>query len=101
MVAATLHPLSGTVRWTLNAHKRGILGFDWSERHNVLVTYGLEREAYLFNPFTSRPVGIMRGHTASICHAIFNDADHQIITCAVDKVIHAYTPAPAPHSTLD
>lgn len=27
-------PERGAVRWSLTAHKRGILGFDWSHKHN-------------------------------------------------------------------
>jgi WD40 repeat protein len=86
---------SSAARWTLKAFKKqhlhGIFGFARSEKHNVIATWGLEREAFVWNPYSQQPMAELDGHGSSVMSVMFNDAADQVITAsAMDKCVRIW-----------
>jgi WD40 repeat protein len=84
-----------TARWTLKAYKKqhlhGIFGFARSEKHNVIATWGLEREAFVWNPYSQQPMAQLDGHGCSVMSVVFNDATDQVITASsADKNVRIW-----------
>jgi WD40 repeat protein len=82
-------------RWTLKAYKKqhlhGIFGFARSEKHNVIATWGLEREAYVWNPYSQQPMAQLDGHGCSVMSVAFNDAADQVISMSsADKNVRIW-----------
>jgi WD40 repeat protein len=82
-------------RWTLKAYKKqhlhGIFGFARSQKHNVIATWGLEREVYVWNPYSQQPMAVLEGHGCSVMSVVFNDAADQIITASAgDKNVRIW-----------
>ena len=72
-------------------HLHGVFGFARSERHNVIATWGLEREAYVWNPYSQQPMAQLDGHGSSVMSVVFHDAADQVITASsVDKTVRIW-----------
>jgi hypothetical protein len=86
---------SNAARWTLKAYKKhhlhGIFGFTRSDKHNVIVTWGLEREAYVWNPYSQQPMAQLDGHGSSVMSVVFNDPADQVISMSsADKNVRIW-----------
>ena len=72
-------------------HLHGVFGFARSERHNVIATWGLEREAFVWNPYSQQPMAQLDGHGSSVMSVVFHDAADQVITASsVDKTVRIW-----------
>jgi WD40 repeat protein len=57
----------------------------------VIATWGLEREAFVWNPYSQQPMAELDGHGSSVMSVMFNDAADQVITAsAMDKCVRIW-----------
>ena len=75
------------VKWKVTDHLSGVYSFAFCRSYNFIASCGLERNVLLFNPFTGKSVGTLAGHSASVCDVIVNEADNQLISLSMDKVV--------------
>uniref|UniRef100_A0A3Q3A3L0 WD40 repeat domain 95 n=1 Tax=Kryptolebias marmoratus TaxID=37003 RepID=A0A3Q3A3L0_KRYMA len=69
-----------------SVHK-GVKTFDLCQKHNLLVTGGMDRLVRLWNPYFSKPTGILKGHSAPIFSLCVSSEDSQIFSLSVDATI--------------
>ena len=64
----------------------GVHSFGYSQRSKFMVSCGLERKIYLWDPFTCKVVHTLMGHNSSVKEVLVNDARNIMISLSVDKV---------------
>ncbi|XP_078586384.1 cilia- and flagella-associated protein 337-like [Branchiostoma floridae x Branchiostoma japonicum] len=70
---------------------QGIHCFDYHEQMNLIVTGGVNHHVSLWNPYvTSKPIGLLRGHMASVVNVQFNTTKGQILSFSKDKVLRVW-----------
>ncbi|XP_037829323.1 WD repeat-containing protein on Y chromosome [Kryptolebias marmoratus] len=70
-----------------SVHK-GVKTFDLCQKHNLLVTGGMDRLVRLWNPyFSGKPTGILKGHSAPIFSLCVSSEDSQIFSLSVDATV--------------
>uniref|UniRef100_A0A8C3HSK4 WD repeat domain 49 n=1 Tax=Chrysemys picta bellii TaxID=8478 RepID=A0A8C3HSK4_CHRPI len=67
---------------------RGINAFDFHSRLNLIATAGINHRVCLWNPYvTSKPAGVLQGHSASVIAVQFITERKQLFSFSKDKVI--------------
>ncbi|XDV32103.1 hypothetical protein PO909_002992 [Leuciscus waleckii] len=65
---------------------KGVMTFDFCEKHNLLVTGGLDRLLRMWNPYVpNRPTGILKGHDAPVSYLCICSEDGHIYSVSTDK----------------
>eukprot|EP00759_Apiculatamorpha_spiralis_P026609 PhF_6_TR29406/c0_g1_i1/m.43430 len=82
-------PMTGAVSQTFRCD-HPVLGFDWSERMQLLVSHGPERVVNLWSMHKEDPAYSLEGHTQPLSYLAFNEARDQLITLSCDKVIKVW-----------
>nr|XP_048719949.1 WD repeat-containing protein 49 isoform X5 [Caretta caretta] len=71
---------------------RGINAFDFHSRLNLIATAGINHRVCLWNPYiTSKPAGVLQGHSASVIAVQFITERKQLFSFSEDKVISSDT----------
>ncbi|XP_048719949.2 cilia- and flagella-associated protein 337 isoform X4 [Caretta caretta] len=71
---------------------RGINAFDFHSRLNLIATAGINHRVCLWNPYiTSKPAGVLQGHSASVIAVQFITEQKQLFSFSEDKVISSDT----------
>ncbi|KAM4742739.1 cilia- and flagella-associated protein 337 [Anableps anableps] len=67
---------------------KGVKAFDLCQKHNLLVTGGMDRLIRLWNPrFSEKPTGILKGHSAPIFSLCISSEDNWIFSVSVDSTV--------------
>ncbi|KAM4889331.1 cilia- and flagella-associated protein 337 [Thomomys bottae] len=70
---------------------QGIHGFDYHSRLNLIATAGINNKVCLWNPYVvSKPVGELRGHSASVIAVQFFAERKQLFSFSRDKVLRLW-----------
>ncbi|XP_051846444.1 WD repeat-containing protein 49 [Antechinus flavipes] len=70
---------------------QGIHTFDYHSRLNLIATAGLNHRVCLWNPYvTSKPTGVLWGHSASVVAVQFFTARKQLFSFSKDKVLRLW-----------
>lgn len=73
---------------TLVGHRKGVYSIDWNKGYKLLASCGMERDVFIWNPFISKEVAQLQGHTAPLVDLCFNSNNHcELVTLASDKTI--------------
>ncbi|XP_048719950.2 cilia- and flagella-associated protein 337 isoform X6 [Caretta caretta] len=66
---------------------RGINAFDFHSRLNLIATAGINHRVCLWNPYiTSKPAGVLQGHSASVIAVQFITEQKQLFSFSEDKI---------------
>eukprot|EP00002_Diphylleia_rotans_P041076 TRINITY_DN9901_c0_g1_i2.p1 TRINITY_DN9901_c0_g1~~TRINITY_DN9901_c0_g1_i2.p1 ORF type:complete len:1349 (+),score=277.31 TRINITY_DN9901_c0_g1_i2:49-4095(+) len=71
----------------LKGHSGGVQSFDYSPLYKMVFSGGTSNDLIAWDPIRRNPIIRLWGHYAPITTAICNDANHQLISCSVDKTI--------------
>ncbi|XP_038273565.1 WD repeat-containing protein 49 isoform X3 [Dermochelys coriacea] len=70
---------------------RGINAFDFHSRLNLIATAGINHRVCLWNPYvTSKPAGVLQGHSASVIAVQFITERKQLFSFSEDKVLRLW-----------
>ncbi|XP_048201805.1 WD repeat-containing protein 49 [Perognathus longimembris pacificus] len=70
---------------------QGVHGFDYHSRLNLIATAGINNKVCLWNPYVvSKPVGELRGHSASVIAVQFFAERKQLFSFSRDKVLRLW-----------
>ncbi|XP_065413897.1 cilia- and flagella-associated protein 337 isoform X3 [Chrysemys picta bellii] len=70
---------------------RGINAFDFHSRLNLIATAGINHRVCLWNPYvTSKPAGVLQGHSASVIAVQFITERKQLFSFSKDKVLRLW-----------
>jgi WD40 repeat protein len=61
-----------------------------SSNSKVIASCGLERDIYLWSPYSKSSMATLHGHTASVTEVIANDEENQLISLAIDHVVRVW-----------
>eukprot|EP00002_Diphylleia_rotans_P027006 TRINITY_DN5402_c0_g1_i5.p1 TRINITY_DN5402_c0_g1~~TRINITY_DN5402_c0_g1_i5.p1 ORF type:complete len:910 (-),score=139.08 TRINITY_DN5402_c0_g1_i5:1039-3768(-) len=70
---------------TFEGSQKGIYTFEWSLSNKLVASCGFDRLVYLWNPYLSSPVNIIKSNGAPIINLAFNEDDKQLITLSSEK----------------
>lgn len=77
---------TATMRWRkqFKGHKKGTYSLAYSMDYHCLLTAGLDKEAYVWNPYVDRkPIFKLKGHTHALCGVSVVPGTPQIISADV------------------
>ncbi|XP_029111355.1 WD repeat-containing protein 49 [Scleropages formosus] len=67
---------------------KGVKTFDFSHKHRLLITGGLDRLIRMWNPYMpSKPTGILKGHSAPIFYLCIPPEDSRIFSVSMDNTV--------------
>ncbi|EDV19696.1 uncharacterized protein TRIADDRAFT_61879 [Trichoplax adhaerens] len=70
---------------------QGVNTFDYDDELNIIATGGVNHMVHLWNPYVnSKPVGVLRGHLASVIYTQFYSAKGQLISMGKNRVIRVW-----------
>nr|XP_025042861.1 WD repeat-containing protein 49 isoform X1 [Pelodiscus sinensis] len=70
---------------------QGINAFDFHSRLNLIATAGINHRVCLWNPYvTSKPAGVLQGHSASVIAVQFIMERKQLFSFSKDKVLRLW-----------
>ncbi|KAM9316522.1 cilia- and flagella-associated protein 337 [Gastrophryne carolinensis] len=70
---------------------KGINGFDYDSRLNVIATAGIDNKICLWNPYViSKPTGVLQGNMASVMTVKFISSRKQLFSFSKDKVLRVW-----------
>ncbi|KAM3930625.1 cilia- and flagella-associated protein 337 [Leptodactylus fuscus] len=70
---------------------KGINGFDYDSRLNIIATAGIDHKICLWNPYVvSKPTGILQGNMASVMIVKFIASRKQLFSFSKDKVLRVW-----------
>uniref|UniRef100_A0A8C4VS78 WD repeat domain 49 n=1 Tax=Gopherus evgoodei TaxID=1825980 RepID=A0A8C4VS78_9SAUR len=70
---------------------QGINAFDFHSRLNLIATAGINHRVCLWNPYvTSKPAGVLQGHSASVIAVQFITERKQLFSFSKDKVLRLW-----------
>uniref|UniRef100_A0A8C8SMF0 WD repeat domain 49 n=1 Tax=Pelusios castaneus TaxID=367368 RepID=A0A8C8SMF0_9SAUR len=70
---------------------QGINAFDFHSRLNLIATAGINHRVCLWNPYvTSKPAGVLQGHSASVIAVQFITERKQLFSFSKDKVLRIW-----------
>ncbi|XP_072551333.1 cilia- and flagella-associated protein 337-like isoform X2 [Salminus brasiliensis] len=82
---------SRPLRVTAFHTEKGITDLDFHPELNLIATAGVNNQVCLWNPYlVSKPVGILRGHVASVVAVQFMLRKNQLISFSKDKVLRVW-----------
>ncbi|XP_041726824.2 WD repeat-containing protein 49-like [Coregonus clupeaformis] len=65
---------------------KGVMTFDLSKQHNLLVTGGMDRVLRLWNPYVpGKPTGVLNGHSAPIFYLFISSEENRIFSVSMDN----------------
>ncbi|XP_038817832.1 WD repeat-containing protein 49 [Salvelinus namaycush] len=65
---------------------KGVMTFDLSKQHNLLVTGGMDRVLRLWNPYVpGKPTGVLKGHSAPIFYLFISSEENRIFSVSMDN----------------
>eukprot|EP00798_Chlamydomonas_sp_ICE-L_P024012 gene24012-9585_t len=73
-----------------NHHQKAVHSFVWCSAYSMFASCGLERDIILWQGNTTRRIGELTGHTASITHISIDDKLNHVFSLSVDKVIKVW-----------
>jgi WD40 repeat protein len=98
--------LDGTVRlsdinktdWTeesakdrvFTKHQKGVYSFDYSRKHKCIASCGVEREVYVWDPYSYKLVHCLSVSGSSMLDVAFMDSRDLLIAAAQDKVVKVF-----------
>ncbi|XP_059506869.1 WD repeat-containing protein 49-like isoform X1 [Stegostoma tigrinum] len=68
----------------------GVNAFDYHPGLNLIASAAVNHRVYLWNPYMSKPTGILRGHLASVIGVQFNSTRRQLFSFSKDKVLRIW-----------
>lgn len=69
-----------TKRRQLNGQVKGIYSLDWNSEHSCLFSAGVDREAYVWNPYVEKEIFRLSGHTHSLIGVKCVPKTSQVVT---------------------
>ncbi|XP_062512023.1 WD repeat-containing protein 49-like [Corticium candelabrum] len=91
IVLAYIEKATNLMRTINFSVKQGINDFDYSRSVNLIVSAGVDRMIRLWNPYvTSKPVGIMEGHTSPVVAILICSSRGQIFSLCAQKVLRVW-----------
>jgi WD40 repeat protein len=69
-----------TKRRQLRGQSKGIYSLDWNSEHSCLFSAGLDREAYVWNPYVEREIFKLAGHNHSLVGVKCVPKTSQVVT---------------------
>ncbi|KAK6297094.1 hypothetical protein J4Q44_G00332360 [Coregonus suidteri] len=65
---------------------KGVMTFDLSKQHNLLVTGGMDRVLRLWNTYVpGKPTGVLNGHSAPIFYLFISSEENRIFSVSMDN----------------
>ncbi|KAG9394778.1 WD domain, G-beta repeat [Carpediemonas membranifera] len=77
-------------RKTLKGHTKGIAAIAYSTQFRSLVSAGFDHDALVWNPFISRLVGRLQGHTAPILDVSCVPSSPVVVTASQDRTLRIF-----------
>jgi WD40 repeat protein len=77
-------------REAITVHKKGVHCWCWCASYKFFASGGLDRQIVIWNPYTQRSITSLQGHNASIMDVLVNEAQHQLVSLSVDKVVKVW-----------
>lgn len=75
----------------IRLHKKyGVHVWCWCGSHKFFASGGLDRQIIIWNPYTPMAMTHLQGHNAPIIDVQVNEAQHQLLSMSVDKVIKVW-----------
>lgn len=75
----------------IRLHKKyGVHCWCWCGSYKFFASGGLDRQIIIWNPYTQMAINYLQGHNAPILDLQVNEAQHQLISMSVDKVIKVW-----------
>lgn len=75
----------------IRLHKKyGVHCWCWCGSYKFFASGGLDRQIIIWNPYTLRAINHLQGHNAPILDLQVNEAQHQLISMSMDKVIKVW-----------
>lgn len=71
-------------------HKKGLYCFCWCKKHKFFASAGLDRQIVIWNGFTQKAMNHLIGHNAPIIEILCNEAQSQLISMSIDKVVKVW-----------
>ncbi|XP_072330537.1 cilia- and flagella-associated protein 337-like isoform X1 [Scyliorhinus torazame] len=68
----------------------GVNAFDYHPGLNLIASAAVDHQVYLWNPYVSKPSGVLRGHLASVIAVQFNLTQRQLLSFSKDKVLRIW-----------
>ncbi|XP_078058415.1 cilia- and flagella-associated protein 337-like isoform X2 [Mustelus asterias] len=68
----------------------GVNAFDYHPGLNLIASAALDHKVYLWNPYMTKPTGVLRGHLASVIAVQFNISRRQLFSFSKDKVLRIW-----------
>jgi WD40 repeat protein len=91
IVLAYIEKASNSMRTINFSVKQGVSDFDYSRSINLIVSAGVDRMIRLWNPYvTSKPVGLMEGHTSPIVAIYISASRGQVFSLCAQKVLRVW-----------
>ncbi|CAK8691169.1 unnamed protein product [Clavelina lepadiformis] len=67
--------------------KKGVLALDYSKEWNLIVTGSFDCIVRTWNPYSSKPASVIKGHLTPVQHITVIPGSGQVITCGKDKTV--------------
>eukprot|EP00931_Biecheleriopsis_adriatica_P049577 TRINITY_DN28689_c0_g2_i1.p1 TRINITY_DN28689_c0_g2~~TRINITY_DN28689_c0_g2_i1.p1 ORF type:complete len:1101 (-),score=248.22 TRINITY_DN28689_c0_g2_i1:96-3398(-) len=77
-------------RDAVRLHKKGVHSWCWCHSYKFFASGGSDRQIIIWNPYTQKAINYLQGHNAPVLDVLVNDAQHQLISMSVDKVVKVW-----------
>lgn len=75
----------------IRLHKKyGVHAWCWCRSYKFFASGGLDRQIIIWNPYTQMAMNYLQGHNAPVVDVQVNEAQHQLISMSVDKVVKVW-----------
>eukprot|EP00434_Breviolum_minutum_P034835 symbB.v1.2.030838.t1/scaffold3409.1/size109594/6 len=88
-------------RDAVRLHKKGVHSWCWCKSYKFFASGGSDRQIIIWNPYTQKAMNYLQGHNAPVLDVLVNEAQHQLISMSVDKVVKALLKLPLLPIKLD
>eukprot|EP01016_Furgasonia_blochmanni_P035069 TRINITY_DN3849_c0_g3_i2.p1 TRINITY_DN3849_c0_g3~~TRINITY_DN3849_c0_g3_i2.p1 ORF type:complete len:733 (-),score=175.98 TRINITY_DN3849_c0_g3_i2:58-2256(-) len=79
-----------TFKKELRGHKKGIYSLDWSNEARVLLSAGLDHEAYVWNAYVKEKIFLLRGHNHPLVGVKCLEGTPQAITADISGMVKVW-----------
>ncbi|CAE8693043.1 unnamed protein product [Polarella glacialis] len=77
-------------RQPVSLHKKGVHTWCWCRSYKFFASGGSDRQIIIWNPYTQKAMNSLQGHNAPVMDVLVNEAQHQLISMSVDKVVKVW-----------
>lgn len=77
-------------RDAVRLHKKGVHSWCWCKSYKFFASGGSDRQIIIWNPYTQKAMNYLQGHNAPVLDVLVNEAQHQLISMSVDKVVKVW-----------